>query len=273
MEARNAALLSWYGATRRDLPWRLTDDPWAILVSEVMAQQTQVDRVAARFGPFMDRFPTPAALAAATAADVLKAWSGLGYNHRCLRLRQAAQQIAEHGWPATAAALQALPGVGAYTAAAVACFAFGEQVPTIDTNLRRVLSRWRGSTMSEPQLAEYAEGQLPPGQAADWNQAIMDLGGTMCRPKDPNCTACPVEPWCKDPAAYRPPRVQGRFDGSTRQARGAVVKALLLGPAATAVLAERTGLAPERIDGAAAALAAEGMISGTRTSGWALIDG
>ena len=272
MSPRNEALLSWYGATRRELPWRLTDDPWAILVSEIMAQQTQVSRVAVRFGEFMARFPTPTSLAEASPADVLEAWSGLGYNRRGLRLREAAEYIALHGWPTTAAGLRVLPGVGSYTAAAVACFAFGEQLPAIDTNLRRVLTRWHGSLMNENQLGSFAHRQLPEGMAADWNQAIMDLGGTLCRPRDPACDSCPVEPWCADPSAYQPPRPQGRFEGSTRQARGAVIRALLDGPATTTDLADRTHLAEERLEAAAVALATEGMIAGSVESGWALAD-
>ena len=272
MTARNRALLAWYAQSSRDLPWRTTQDPWAILVSEVMAQQTTVDRVVPRYLQFMERYPTPAALAVASVADVMRIWSGLGYNRRGLRLREAAALIAAHGWPKTPESLRSLPGVGDYTAAAVACFAFGEQVPTVDTNLRRVLTRWRGAVVPERDLVAYAAENVAPGRAADWNQAVMDLGATVCRPKLPDCASCPVVVWCEDPDAYRPPRPQGRFEGSSRQARGAVIKGLLNGPATTDLLADRAGLPVSRIEEAARQLAWEGIVNEAAESGWALSD-
>ncbi|NOY56765.1 MAG: A/G-specific adenine glycosylase, partial [Actinobacteria bacterium] len=207
MEAsiRNAALLEWYGHTRRSLPWRQTDDPWRILVSEVMLQQTQASRVTGAYVRFLDRFPDPASAARADAAEILAIWSGLGYNTRALRLREAARSIVAHGWPTTAETLRSLPGVGPYTAAAVACFAFGEQVPAVDTNLRRVLSRWFGRPLDGAELADAADTQLADGSAADWNQAVMDLGATLCRPRRPVCASCPVASWCVGPDVYTAP--------------------------------------------------------------------
>ncbi|HDH26482.1 MAG TPA: A/G-specific adenine glycosylase [Actinobacteria bacterium] len=211
----------------RNLPWRQTEDPWQILVSEVMLQQTQASRVAEAYSRFLDRFPDPASAARADAAEMLIAWSGLGYNNRALRLREAARIIEAAGWPTTAETLRSLPGVGPYTAAAVACFAFGEQVPAVDTNLRRVLSRWVGRPLDGRDLADVAANVLATGAAADWNQAVMDLGATLCRPREPACRSCPVASWCTRPDVYAAPRTQGRFDGSIRQARGAVLRCLI----------------------------------------------
>ena len=177
------ALLEWFGESARDLPWRRTRDPYAILVSEVMLQQTQVARVLERYGPWLERWPTPAALAAAPAADVLRAWSGLGYNRRALNLQNAARRVVELGeFPSDIDGLERLPGIGPYTARAIACFAFGAQVTALDTNVRRVLERSLGTTDVAP----------PAGRAWDWNQALFDLGAQVCLARVPRCERCPL---------------------------------------------------------------------------------
>lgn len=265
------ALLAWYGSHLREIPWRRTTDPWAILVSEVMAQQTQVSRVIPKWQAFMDRFPDPAACAAASRAEVLTIWSGLGYNGRAIRLHETAGQVAGHGWPTTRQGLQALPGVGPYTAAAVACFAFGAQIPTIDTNLRRVLSRWEGTHLAGSELHDAAEAALPHGLAADWNQAVMDLGASTCTPRDPVCDACPVTAWCLDPTVYSPPRPQGRFEGSRREARGAVIRTLTSGPASAADIAASASIASARVAAALRALHSEGLVEQGLDGLWAII--
>src|SRR4051794_6541978 len=165
-EAVTDALLAWYGRVARDLPWRRTRDPYALLVSEVMLQQTQVARVAPRYSAWLSRFPTVDALASAPVADVLKEGSGLGYNRRALALRAAAGVVARHGWPTDAVGLSFLPGVGPYTAAAVASFAWGEDVAAVDTNVRRVISRWDGIERSGRDVSRRAAELLPPGRAA-----------------------------------------------------------------------------------------------------------
>ena len=181
------ALLAWYAEHGRDLPWRGTHDPYAILVSEVMLQQTQVARVVPRYLEWIERWPTAEALAAASRAEVLAAWVGLGYNRRALALHAAAAAVARDGWPAD---LRTLPGVGPYTAAAVGSFAFGAQVAAVDTNARRVAER----------LGHGPPGALvPPGRAADWNQAAMELGATVCTARAPRCPACPVRTACRYP--------------------------------------------------------------------------
>jgi A/G-specific adenine glycosylase len=246
LDPLRTALLDWYRAGRRDLPWRRTDDPYAILVSEVMLQQTQVARVVPRFEAWLERWPTAEALAAASRADVLGAWVGLGYNARALRLHAACAVVAREGWPETAAGLRALPGVGPYTAAAVASFAFGEAVAAVDVNVARVAGRLG---VGEPAAL------LPPGDAADWNQAMMELGATTCRARSAACDACPLSSWCASAGrvevADRAPAGAGRprFEDTNRWVRGRVV----------AALAEGRGV-PEDIEAGRLAVALEGLV-------------
>ncbi len=221
-EAMQAALLGWFGESARDLPWRRTRDPYAILVSEVMLQQTQVARVLERYGPWLERWPTPAALAAAPAADVLRAWSGLGYNRRALSLQNAARRVVELGeFPRGIDELERLPGIGPYTARAIACFAFGAQVTALDTNVRRVLERTLATTDVPP----------PPGRAWEWNQALFDLGAQICLARIPRCERCPLAESCPSRGlTFAPLRRQSRFEGSRRQRRAALVRELAEGP-------------------------------------------
>ncbi len=257
--SRGEALLAWYREHGRTLPWRSTDDPYRILVSEVMLQQTQVTRVVPAYERFLVAFPDVETLAAAPLDAVLVAWSGLGYNTRARRLREAARMIAAEGWPTTAEGLRRLPGVGPYTAAAVASFAFGERIAVDDTNARRVLSRWAGRPLAGADLHGEAQSALT-GDPATWNQAIMDLGAVVCLPA-PRCAACPVARWCADPSVYRPPARQSRFEGSDRQVRGAVLRALGGGDWVThTALASATGHDPERVDLALTTLAADGLV-------------
>ncbi len=204
--ALRPALLRWFAAHRRDLPWRRTRDPYAILVSEFMLQQTRVAAVEARFSEFLARFPTPAALADAPLDDVLALWSGLGYYRRARNLHAAARALRDHfagRVPRDAGALRELPGVGAYTAAALASIAFGLPEPLVDGNVARVLSRLfrlRGDPRA-PQNARRLlalAGTLVPhdGRAGDWNQALMELGALVCLPRAPRCAVCPAASRC-----------------------------------------------------------------------------
>ena len=257
---RNRALLAWYRRNARDLPWRRDRDPWPVLVSEVMLQQTQAGRVAPFFERFITRFPTAEAAAAATPDVVIQAWVGLGYNARARRLHAAARRIAAEGWPQTAAGLRSLPGAGPYTAAAVASIAFGERIAAVDTNLRRVLSRWVGRPLHGADLATTAARHLD-GDAGAWNQAVMDLGAVVCRPRQPACGACPVATWCADPTVYVAPPRQSIFAGSDRQMRGAVVRVLAGRSWSTpAEIAAESGHPLHRVADAAGRLVAEGLL-------------
>ncbi len=197
------AILDWYQARGRSLPFRGTTDPYAILVSEAMAQQTQAARAGEAWNAFMTRFPTVRTLAAAAPADVLRAWQGLGYNRRALNLWRAARRIVdEFGGevPADLAALESLPGVGPYTARAVAAIAFGMPVGAVDTNVRRVLGRivaGEVGVLTPPALQHVADAAVPAGRAGEWTHALMDLGATVCDPRRPACAACPARPWCR----------------------------------------------------------------------------
>ncbi len=200
------SLLEWYATEQRDLPWRSTNDPYAILVSEIMLQQTQVDRVLPKYQQFLSAFPTLADLATAPTADVISAWVPLGYNMRAVRLQSLARQvIAEYKGciPDTIDELLKLKGIGRYTAGAVACFAYRQQVATVDTNIRRVLHRiFLGLEHPDPkandtQMLTLAEQVLPDGEAYNWNQALMDLGATICTSNNPQCTPCPLQETCR----------------------------------------------------------------------------
>lgn len=235
-------LLDWYAREGRDLPWRHTRDPYAILVSELMLQQTQVDRVIPKWEAWLEEFPTLQALADAPTSAVIKAWSGLGYNRRAINLQRLAQAVvAAHGGriPDDVAELKALPGVGPYTAGAVAAFAHNRPVAMVDVNIRRLLHRlFVGAEVPDYRVPEseiwtIARAAVPPGRSADWHQALMDLGATICRPR-PLCDCCPVRAWCRaapefaalPPDAPRPTKSQGKWEGSNRQYRGRILRAL-----------------------------------------------
>ena len=204
------ALLAWFAAHGADLPWRRTSDPYAILVSEVMLQQTQVSRVVPRYSAWLERWPDVHALAAASPADVIREWQGLGYNRRGLNLHRAARAVAERGWPDD---LTELPGVGPYTAAAVRAFALGEAVLPRDTNVLRIEAR--------------TGHRFDPS----CGQALMDLGRTVCLARVPRCNECPLEQRCPSRGRrYEPQRKQSRFEGSVRQRRAAMLRLVAESP-------------------------------------------
>jgi A/G-specific adenine glycosylase len=274
---RQAAVLWWWDERRRDLPWRATRDPWEVLVCEVMAQQTQVTRVAERWQPFLDRFPTPAALAAVPSAEAVRWWSGLGYNRRALALhRTAVAVVRDHGGrlPSDLDALLALPGVGPYTARAVLAFAFEADHGIVDTNTARVLARWAGRALRARELQAAADDALPAGRAWSWNQAMLDLGATVCTRRRPRCEVCPVVASCAwaragraepDPAdgSAGVSGGQSRFEGSDRQGRGRLVEALRAGPVAGRDLAVVMGWPDDatRAQRVAETLVADGLAS------------
>jgi A/G-specific adenine glycosylase len=224
-----AALVAWYRRQARDLPWRQTRDPYAILVSEVMLQQTQVDRVIPKWHAWLARFPTLADLASAPRSEAIRAWQGLGYNLRAVRLHAiATQAVAEFGGelPRSVEGLMQLKGIGRYTAGAVACFAFEQPVAMVDTNVRRVLSRVFGV---EPSRVEaMAQSVVPAAEAYMWNQALMDLGASLCRTRQPLCLVCPLLGDCGGPrpSIVKPRPSTGEFRGSNRYYRGRILDEL-----------------------------------------------
>ena len=271
-EAR-AAVLDWFDATGRTLPFRASSDPYGILVSEVMAQQTQISRVAATWTAFMTAFPTIHLLAAAPAADVLRAWRGLGYNRRALNLQRAARAIvAEHGGrvPSTLADLERLPGIGPYTARAVASLAYGQRVGPVDTNVRRVLQRVIAADepMAPARLQAAADAAVPADRPADWTHALMDIGATLCRPASPRCGQCPLRGWCafasRGTALPARPRSRGAqpFATTTRWVRGRIIDRLRDAPAGEWTLVQGPIGTHDQpmVDGAIGALEREGLL-------------
>ncbi|MDE3078046.1 MAG: A/G-specific adenine glycosylase [Chloroflexota bacterium] len=235
-------MLAWYRGAARELPWRRTRNAYHILVAEVMLQQTQVERVLPKYGQWLEAFPTLAALAAAPTAEVIRLWAPLGYNGRAVRLQRIARECLERfnrQLPGSFNELLQLKGIGRYTAGAIACFAYGEQVSFWDTNVRRALCRiFRGAdaTLTPAQMDALAAEALPAGSAYDWHQALMDIGATICRARNPRCDLCPAMPDC---AAHprilsQPPRVAERralyraepFETTNRYFRGRVVDLL-----------------------------------------------
>jgi A/G-specific adenine glycosylase len=228
--SQEARLLAWYEANGRDLPWRQTRDPYAILVSEVMLQQTQVSRVIPRYLEWLERWPSIHALAAASPAEVIRAWQGLGYNRRALNLHRAAREISSSGWPDE---LRTLPGVGSYTASAIRRFAFEDDVLPVDVNVERVLRR--------------TEARFTPEAA----HALMDLGATVCIARRPRCDLCPLASKCPSRGTRdEPARKQGTFEGSFRQRRAETLRQVSSEPCRL-----------ERLDGqAVASLERDGLV-------------
>jgi A/G-specific adenine glycosylase len=237
------AVLAWGVPRLRDLPWRATRDPWRVLVAEIMLQQTQVPRVIPKWLAFGSAFPTPAACADAPLGEVLRLWQGLGYPRRARDLRDAAGvMLARHGGavPDDLAALRALPGIGPYTARAVLAFAFERDVAVVDTNIARVLARVVGERLTPRRVQDAADALVPTGSGWTWNQVLMDLGATVCRPT-PRCGECPLASRCAWHRAWHPApdpaegsaavsTRQAPYAGSDRQARGDVLRALHHGP-------------------------------------------
>lgn len=259
MESRpaiQAALLAAWDQGHRDLPWRRTRDPYAILVSELMLQQTQVERVVPKWEAFMRRFPSLVALAVAEAADVIRMWQGLGYNRRAVNLHRLARDVVErHGGtlPADVVTLASLPGIGPYTARAVASIAYGAPAAAVDTNVRRVLTRIINGSESDQTtraVQELADKMLVRERPGDWNQQLMEHGALVCTAVSPRCDACAVRSWCTAAPAIRAVRErggnyrvqsrskQGPYAGSNRFYRGRIIDLLRVEP---------KGLSPDEI--------------------------
>ena len=264
----HADIFAWITPRLRQLPWRDERDPWKILVSEVMLQQTSVSRVLGKWELFVEAFPSPRQCAEAELGEVLRLWQGLGYPRRARNLQRAAQIIeVNHSGrvPADVEALMELPGVGPYTARAVVAFAFEGDAAAVDTNVARILRRWTGEPLAMRDVQRLADRLLPDGEAWLWNQAMMDLGATVCRTK-PLCDTCPLIASCRwrgsgtDPSEAVVRSRQARFEGSGRQARGRLLKALLDGPVAVDDVAAVMGRPQETAADLAEALLDEGLI-------------
>ncbi len=268
------SLGEWFAENGRDLPWRHSRDPWLILVSELMLQQTQVTRVIDRLPQFLARFPTVSDCAVAAAGAVIEEWKGLGYNRRAVNLHRAAIQVThEHGGvvPDDLAALLALPGIGPYTARAVLAFAFEHDVGVVDTNIARVLARTSGTTLRAADAQRLADQLVPPGQGWLWNQALMEVGALHCRPQ-PTCETCTLRQSCAWTLAGQPApdpatgsagvsKGQSRFEGSDRQGRGRLIDALRNRAVVTADLAAVMGWDddPVRAEAVASTLLNDGL--------------
>ena len=280
------AVLAWGAEWLRDLPWRNTRDPWAVLVAEVMLQQTQIDRVLPRWSVFLERFPDAATCAAGSAGEVVQEWSGLGFNRRAIMLHRCATVLVkEHQGvvPKELLALLALPGVGPYTARAVQAFAFEQDSAVVDTNVGRVLARFAGHSLKPRQAQDMADASVPVGAGWAWNQAVLDLGSMVCQARAPRCGQCPIAEACvwqgnrekngPDPApgSAGVAGKQSRFEGSDRQGRGRLVAALGLGPVDRNHLAQVMGWVddPERAHRVAATVVADGLAQET-SSGFVL---
>jgi A/G-specific adenine glycosylase len=277
--AFRVAVLDWYDGHGRRLGIRArAADPWAVLVSEVMAQQTQIARVEERLPVFLAAFPTPRSLAMASPADVVRAWRGLGYNRRAIALQRAAVAIEAGGGrvPDDVAGLETLPGVGPYTARAVAAIAFGRPVGAVDVNVRRVVGRLLSSDAAAPSpraIQAAADDLVDPARPGAWTHAVMDLGATVCRPSRPACPSCPARPWCATgrgrATVGRRPAATGSaltapvpFERTTRWLRGRIVDHLRDVPpgAAVAIVGPLGSHPAEAVAAAVGALVRDGIV-------------
>jgi A/G-specific adenine glycosylase len=269
-----AGLIEWGSGSLRDLPWRRTNDPWRVLVSEVMLQQTSVARVMPKYEAFLEAFPTPGALAQAPLGDALRLWSGLGYPRRCRNLQATAVVLHEKFddlVPDSLDELLALPGIGQYTARAVLAFAYRIDVAVVDVNVSRVLSRLEGVPMKARALQDLANELIPEGLAWEWNQVMMDFGARHCTVRSPQCDTCPVRSQCKykgvgdDPAQLSAgvSKPQARFEGSDRQARGRALRAVSSGVLQVNDVVEAMGVDEQRALVLITSLISEGLLERT----------
>ena len=267
----------------RDLPWRRTRNPWFVMVSELMLQQTQVSRVIPKYEHFIEKYPTPKKCSDAPASSIIEEWEGLGYNRRAINLHRASQMIVEtHSGkvPDTLSDLLELPGIGPYTARAILCFAFEEDIGVVDVNINRVISRITGKVMRPQEMQTKADSLVPTGDGWIWNQALMDLGSEVCGSRSTDCDRCPLSTYClwkgkgPDPAKRNSPssNLIQNFEGSDRQGRGKLVNALRKRRVALSDLEDVMGWDgdPERCRRVAEGLIKDGLVEYDRKTGYRL---
>ena len=221
------SLLIWYKNNKRSFNWRNTNDPWKILLIEVISQQTQINRANIYYQRFIKKFPTPESMSRSTLKTILKMWSGLGYNNRAIRLYESSKLISEKGFKNIYPNFELLPGVGQYTKNAILSFAYGEKVLALDTNLERVLTRYFAADSTKDYVKKYSDFLLKDVDSRDLNQALMDLGSSICTSSNPKCNICPLEKNCKKYITKSKNSIK-KFKGSNRELRGKIIKLLVM---------------------------------------------
>ena len=221
------SLLIWYKNNKRSFNWRHTNDPWKILLIEIISQQTQINRANIYYQKFIKKFPTPESMSRSTLKTILKMWSGLGYNNRAIRLYESSKLISEKGFKNIYPNFELLPGVGQYTKNAILSFAYGEKVLALDTNLERVLTRYFAANSTKDYVKKYSDFLLKDVDSRDLNQALMDLGSSICTSSNPKCNICPLEKNCKKYIIKSKNSVE-KFKGSNRELRGKIIKLLVM---------------------------------------------
>ena len=221
------SLLIWYKNNKRSFNWRHTNDPWKILLIEIISQQTQINRANIYYQKFIKKFPTPESMSRSTLKTILKMWSGLGYNNRAIRLYESSKLISEKGFKNIYPNFELLPGVGQYTKNAILSFAYGEKVLALDTNLERVLTRYFAANSTKDYVKKYSDFLLKDVDSRDLNQALMDLGSSICTSSNPKCNICPLEKNCKKYITKSKNSIK-KFKGSNRELRGKIIKLLVM---------------------------------------------
>ena len=221
------SLLIWYKNNKRSFNWRHTNDPWKILLIEIISQQTQINRANIYYQKFIKKFPTPESMSRSSLKTILKMWSGLGYNNRAIRLYESSKLISEKGFKNIYPNFELLPGVGQYTKNAILSFAYGEKVLALDTNLERVLTRYFAADSTKDYVKKYSDFLLKDVDSRDLNQALMDLGSSICTSSNPKCNICPLEKNCKKYITKSKNSIK-KFKGSNRELRGKIIKLLVM---------------------------------------------
>ena len=253
-------LLIWYKENRRSFNWRHTNDPWKILLIEIISQQTQIDRANTYYQKFIKKFPTPESMSQSSLKTILKMWSGLGYNNRAIRLHESSKLIAEKGFKNIYPNFESLPGVGQYTKNAILSFAYGDKVLALDTNLERVLTRYFAIDSTKDYVKKYSGFLLAGVKSRDLNQALMDLGSSICTSSNPKCDICPIERGCEKFILKSKNPIE-KFKGSNRELRGKIIKLLLVeNEIAIKEIVDKTSEDEEKIINAINGLKGDGLL-------------